>query len=89
VPYFQAVEEGACRVRDGLDRLIERLGVVRSRNTEPADLPDVLERRGSHVILCDALHIGCSQRLDTSAHAMTLRGPRWAGGSLADPFVHT
>lgn len=89
MPYFELAQEGAGCLRDGVDRLIERLGVVRGRDAEPADLPDVLERCGSHVILRDTLRIGRPQRLDAPAHATTLRGPRRAGRPRTGLCVQT
>src|SRR5579875_2096101 len=67
--HLQAAEQRAGGVGHRAHRGLERLGVVRGRGAEPADLTHVLQRRRAHVGFGHVPGIRLTQRPDAPAHA--------------------
>ena len=79
------MKEGLGGGGDRVHRLVECLRVMHGRRPEPADLPDVLQRRGPHVGVGHVLGIRLTQGLDAATHDTTVPNNRPARRHPAGP----
>src|SRR5712671_4740505 len=86
-PDLELAEQRRGGDRDGVDRVTERLCVVRGGRAETADLTHVLQRGRADVVVGHLLGVRRAQGFDASAHNPTVPGRPGGYGGVEPPVT--